>query len=154
MLPLDWQQELLKAVLSIIVAIITLSFGWLVGQRLTVYWAIRQKRRELELSAVNEFYRLYGEFFAVWKLWSYYLGFAWADDNLRFPDVTRWELLQRASAAEGALESLFVKLSSERKLFDEDIEVLGRFRQAYQTLRESIRDNENLGWYSQNHPEL
>lgn len=83
MLSLDWQQELLKALLNVIVAIITLGFGWLVGQRLTVYWAIRQKRRELELSAVNEFYKLYGEFFAVWKLWSYYLDTANSADNFR-----------------------------------------------------------------------
>lgn len=151
--PFDWQQELLKALLNVIVAITTLSFGWLVGQRLTVYWAIRQKRRELELSAVNEFYKLYGEFFAVWKLWAYYLDSVNSANKLKFPDTTRWELLQRASAAEGALESVFVKLSSERILSDEDTEVLGKFRQAYQKLRESIRDNEHLGWSSHTHPE-
>jgi hypothetical protein len=147
----DLQQELLNALLSIVVAVVTLSFGWLVGQRLTVYWAIRQKRRELELSAVNEFYKLYGEFFTVWKLWSYYL------DSIKFaltlPDATRWELLQRASAAEGALESVFVKLSSERVLSAEDTEVLGKFRQAYQRLRESIRNNKHLDWSSQTDPE-
>lgn len=150
MLGLDWQQEVVKAIPSILVAVVTLSLGWLVGQRLTVYWAIRQKRRELELAALTEFYRLYGEFFTVWKLWAYCQN---SNLDLALPDFTRWELLKRASTSEGALESLLVKLSSERELVDEDVEILGRFRQGYQRLRESIRDNRNIGWSQQNHPE-
>lgn len=144
------QQEIIKALISVIVAIVTLSFGWLVGHRLTAYWAIRQKRKELELSAVNEFYKLYGEFFAVWKLWAYYVHSA---KELSIPETIRWELLQRASIAEGSLESIFVKLASEHRLPDRDIETLGRFRQAYQQLRESIRDNKDIGWFHQDHPE-
>lgn len=153
MLTLDWQQELFKALLNVIVAAITLSLGWFVGQRLTVYWAIRQKHRELELAAVNEFYKLYGEFFAVWKLWAYYLDSIGSGEKPESSDTTRWELLKRATAAEGALESVFVKLSSEKRLANEDIEVLGKFRQAYQQLRESIRDHADLGWSYQTHPE-
>jgi hypothetical protein len=142
--------EFVKALLNIIVAIITLSLGWLVGQRLTIYWAIRQKRKELELLAVAEFYKLYGEFFAVWKLWAYHVA---PPDELTFPDSTRWSLLERACAAEGALESIFVKLSSERVLSESYIEILGRFRQAYQQLRESIRDNKDIEWWSHDQPE-
>lgn len=139
------QGELLKLLSNIIVAVITLGLGWLVGQRLAVYWAIRQKRRELELSALSEFYKLYGEFFAVWKLWAYCVD---SPDELTFPEFARWSLLERACAAEGTLESIFVKMSSERELSSSDVEILGKFRQAYQQLREAIRDNKDLGWWS------
>lgn len=155
MLSTDIQQLLLKALLDLVIAVVVVGLGWLVGQRLTVYWAIRQKRRELDLQAVNEFYRLYGEFFAIWKLWNYYLDSTSDRSRYNFtpPEATRWSLLHRASAAEGSLESLFVKISSEKPLTSNEIEVLGRFRQAYQKLRESIREREDFGWYSSNHPE-
>ncbi len=57
--------EFLKAGLSAVVAIITLSLGWFIGQRLTHYWSVRQKNRELELSMANDFYKLYGIFFRL-----------------------------------------------------------------------------------------
>lgn len=147
---IDLQQEMIKSLFSIAVSVITLGLGWVVGQRLTVYWGIRQKQRELELSAMSEFYRLYGEFFSVWKLWAYCRK---QPNELIAPEMTRWELLERATNAEGMLEAIFVKLSSERALSDFDIETLGRFRQAYQKLRESIRSNEGLGWPTQDNHE-
>ena len=149
MLDSYWQHELFQALLNIIVAVITLGLGWLIGQRLTVYWAIRQKRKELELAAVNGFYELYGEFFSVWKAWAY-IHTNIVSENER--SNLRWSLLERACATEGKLEAIFVKLSSERNLSDIDIEVLGKFRQAYQQLRESIRDDKNIGWWSQDAP--
>src|SRR5262249_42640723 len=54
-------------------AVVTLGLGWVVGQRLTSYWSFRQKHREIDLSVAQDFHRLYGEFFAVWKLWNYYI---------------------------------------------------------------------------------
>jgi hypothetical protein len=142
---LNLQQEIIRALINIIIVIITLGISWLIGHRLTVYWAIRQKRRELELTVENEFYKLYGEFFSVWKLWAYCVS---PRKGLKVSEMTRWSLLERACAAEGALEAIFVKLSSERTLSEFDIEILGRFRQAYQQLRESIRDNKDIGWWS------
>ncbi len=61
---------LLNLVPVAVTIILTIILGGLVGNRLSVMWAIRQKRRELQLSAASQFYQLYGEFFAVWKLWS------------------------------------------------------------------------------------
>lgn len=145
------RQDIISTLSSILVVLVTLGLTWFVGQRLTVHWAIRQKRRELELAAANEFYRLYGEFFAVYKLWSYLSR----DKESVLPEAfqtIRWELLQRASSNEGALESLFVKLAAERKLTDREVEILGRFRQAFQSLREAIRDSKDVGWYYQEHP--
>jgi hypothetical protein len=147
---LDWQTEVLKALLNVIVATITLGLGWLVGQRLTVFWAIRQKRRELELAAVNEFYGLYGEFFAIWKAWVYNIS---DEVQIEMPEATQWSLLKRACIAEGKLEAIFVKLSSESSLSDRDIEVLGKFRQVYQQLRESIKKNKRMEWISSSNSE-
>ena len=135
--------EGLKAVPNLLVALITLGLGWLVGQRLTLGWNLRQKRRELDLSNAKEFQALYGEFFAVWKLWNYYTRDI-GDKSL--PGASRWELLNRACAAAAGMESIFVRLASERDLSDAQIESLGQFRQLYQTLREVIRDNEPLCW--------
>ena len=77
----------------------TVLLAWAVGNRLSARWAMRQKRREETRVAANEFYRLYGEFFAVWKLWNYSL------DDTDYSDKTaqRWELLKRAAAAEAGV---------------------------------------------------
>jgi hypothetical protein len=152
---MDLKQEIIKSLLSLVVSVVTLGLGWFVGQRLSIYWAIRQKRRELELAAVSEFYKLYGEFFAVWKLWNelYPEGGSIKQSKPFEEGSLRWELLRRASNAEGALESLFVKLASEKQLVKIDIEILGRFRHAYQNLRESISANQRLDWSHSEHPE-
>jgi hypothetical protein len=142
------EQELFKEFIGLISAMIILGLGWLIGQRIATYWALQQKRRELKIKTANEFYALYGEFFAVWKLWAYSRR-----QDFGLPDACRYELLDRATKAEGSLEAIFVKISAERNLSDEETEIMGRFRQGYQTLRESIRDKTDTGWYHQNHPE-
>ena len=121
---------------------LTVILGAFLGAR---FWSALQKRRELQLAAADSFYKLYGDFFAIWKLW-----------NFLAPDAegeAHWDLLKRASAAEGGVEALFVRLVSERDLSDAEIENLGRFRQGYQTLREKIRINETIPWFDSEHPE-
>jgi hypothetical protein len=116
----------------------------------TRYWSAWQKRRELQLTAADTFYKLYGEFFAIWKLWNF------LQDKGKIPEskeATQWDLFKRATTAEGGMEALFVKLASERHLSKEEIEILGRFRQGYQTLRETIWENEPISWSGSNHPE-
>lgn len=140
-------QELYKAALALIVSLTTLGLGWLVTQRITVAWNLRQKQRESDLATAHDFHRLYGEFFAVWKLWNYSLT------PNRGCTVSRADLLLRASSAEAGVESLFVRLSAGRQLKADDIRVLGCFRQAYQRLRETITENEKLDWGSSTHPE-
>jgi hypothetical protein len=51
------------------------------------------------------------------------------------------------------VEATLVKLSLEIDLDENDINNLGRFRQAFQQLRESIRDNVILPWPSGDCPE-
>lgn len=127
--------ELVKVVPALSVAVTTLALGWFVGNRVTARWDLRKKHRELVLANIEEFYRLYGEFFATWKLWA----------NLgKERGELRRELLQRAAVSEGRLEALLVKLSVECRLSDVDRDLIGCFRQAYQCLRESIRDDSLL----------
>lgn len=135
----------LKQVPVLVSAIIVLALGWFIGNRLGMRWNLRQKRRELDLTAARNFYALYGEFFATWKMWNYFTRDVGADG---LQGASRWELLTRACQAEGRLESLFVTLVCERQLTDTDIATLGQFRQLYQQLRESIRDNVALAWDS------
>jgi hypothetical protein len=145
----DWNpwHEAIKAAYSIGSAVIVLALSWLVGSRLTYRWNVRQKSREFQLSASQQFYVAYGEFFAVWKLWNRLDRTA-----AEFSD-RRWELHKRAAAAEAIVEGTLVKLCSELNLDDDQINTLGRFRQAFQQLREVIRDDRHLPWNKAEHPE-
>jgi len=144
----DWNpwHEAVKAGYSSAAAILVLAVGWLFGQRLTYVWNIRQKRRELQLTASQQFYSAYGEFFAVWKIWNR------LDHQASSFDDRRWELLIRAAGAEAIIEGMLVKLSAEVTLESSQIETLARFRQAFQQLRESVRDSHPLPWSSSEHP--
>lgn len=63
------QLEIIKAILNLAIALLTLGSGWIVGNRISAKWDERKKRRELDLPAFNSFYSIYGNFFAVWKIW-------------------------------------------------------------------------------------
>jgi hypothetical protein len=142
----EWNtmHEVTKALISTLASLVTLAValgsGWLIGNRVAYKWNLRQKRREIQLSALQQFYAAYGEFFAIWKLWNSLVKRSNVSDELR------WELHKRAAAAEGIIEGTFVKLSTEIELKDEDIRYLGQFRQRFQQLRESIRDEMELPW--------
>ena len=158
--------ELLKGGITLLINVLTIVGALLVGRffgnRITVMWNIRQKRRELQLSLVNQFYELYGEFFAVWKLWNYsksdsnVVGLVHDEDKLT-PEQMRWDLYQRACKADGQVEAMLVKVASERVFEnydrgDSEIETLCKFRQAYRTLRGTIRNDQILNWKGASHP--
>jgi hypothetical protein len=147
---MEFFQEFTHKVPDLLSNLITLLLGWIVGQRLTVYWNVKQKRKEMQMIAAEKFQGLYGEFFSVWKLWNYYIRDIGPS---AFPNASRWELLNRVSIAESSMEALFVRLSTDKTLNDSEIIILSRFRQAYQSLREAIRDNQALKWESSNQPE-
>jgi hypothetical protein len=127
----------------IVAVAVTLLAGWLVGQRVTDRWNQAQKRRELDLTALGDLYRSYGEFYAVWKSWNAY--FEAADRSFASPE-TFTTLLMRATAAEGSVEALLTKIATERALTDAEIDVLGSLRQAYHELRKAIVRGEPLPW--------
>ena len=149
------RHELLVAVIrgapTFITAATTLALGWLVGLRLTDRWKQVKQRWELDLATVNDFYKLYGEFFCIWKLWNAHTRHLVMVKTV--PADLQWQLLERASDAEGRIEAVLVKLAVERKLLPADEHVLGSFREAYQTLRETIRAGKDLGWHGSEHPE-
>ncbi len=122
--------------------------AWLLGNRISAWWSVWQKRRESALAAATEFSRLYSEFFSIWKLWNYSLH-----EDAKAPNDLRWELLTKAAAAEAGVEALLVRLTCEACLTAREVEIAGKFRQAYQQLREAIRDGSKLDWHRHDHPE-
>ena len=134
--------SLVSAFIGVLLApVVTLLTAWAIGHRLAARWSLWQKHREQTLAATSEFYRLYGEFFAVWKLWNNSVRQSTAVGQ----DDRRWNLLERAAAAEASMETIMLKLASERILSEADLATLGRFRQAFQYLRDVIRQREELG---------
>jgi hypothetical protein len=141
--------EIIRAQLTLVL----LSVTWFLGQRIIAHWDIVKKRQEFDIAISNEFYRLYGEFKELTKLWRVFYRKTNADripklrrykskyEALSFPEDVQWELLRRATAAESELEAVLVKLATERSLCDSDRNNLGNFRQGYEQLRHSIRDN-------------
>jgi len=142
--------EWIKTFIPLLSTLVSLLLAWFVGNRISVTWAIRQKQREFQLTTRADFYRSYGEFFSIWKLWNFYKRNA---TKVPFPENVHWEVLQRACAAEAAVEGLLVRVASERALSAEDLANLARFRHAYQTLRVTIRRDEELAWTRDDHPE-
>jgi hypothetical protein len=140
---IDVAQPAVNAAFQIGVTGAGLAAAWFVGNRLSYHWQELRKRRDLDLGAAEEFHRIYGEFFATWKLWNVVKRYS----TTSHPSTdSQWDLLERAAATEGAFEALLVKLSSERELSEDDKSDLARLRQAFQTLRETIRIDEVLDW--------
>jgi hypothetical protein len=98
-------------------------------------WAKARHRRELDLAALARFYDVYGTWFATWKACS-----AFKDGHL--PEGERSTCLKQATAAEGQL--LLIKIAIERRLSPPEVERLGRFREGYRQLRESIEAGAKL----------
>jgi hypothetical protein len=149
--PERWNKMLDAAAIEtpkLLTTLIFLGLGWMIGKQLTVLWSRRQKQNEQDLDAARDFHALYGEFFALWKLWNYYIRDLGAE---ALPGASRWQILDRACDSEAKLESTLVRLASEKSLDKKDVETLGRFRQRYQQLRECIRDNVPLEWDHSEH---
>ena len=141
--------EIKKSLLSLIPVIAGVLATGLVGAELGFLWNLELKRRESDLATLKVFRDLYGEFFAVWKLWNCYIRDIGPD---AFPDASRWKLLERAAASEGGMEAILIGLASKHRSSPTSLEALGQFRQLYQQLRKSIRSNRALEWDHSGHP--
>lgn len=135
-------KEAFEILNSALPPVLSVLLAGIIGQRLTVYWAHRQKRKELAQAASHEFFLLYGEFFAIWKCWNYSVD---RGEPERQSEYQR-ELFVRVSAAEAGLEASLIKLASERVLSLADCETVGRFRQGYQSMREAIGKSQRFEW--------
>lgn len=140
-----WSAILFAAVPALLAVLAT----GLVGAGLASLWNFQLKRREQASDAAKRFHELYGEFFAVWKLWNYCIRGQVEPP----PNDSRWRLLERACAAESGMEATLAALCARSRLGRSSIDDLGRFRQAHQQLRESIRDNRPLDWDRFDHVE-
>jgi hypothetical protein len=144
-MPDDYKLELFKAILGVAVALLTVLATTLFGQRFSETWNLQQKKRELNLVTHQAFHALYGEFKELVKIWRLAKMVPSA-----IQEEERWNLLKRACALESKSEALVLRLTSEHKLNDDQLETLGLFRQAMQTIRESIRDNQECPLGSRN----
>ncbi|MEE1820159.1 hypothetical protein PUR59_34755 [Streptomyces sp. SP18ES09] len=127
----------------LLTVVATLGGGWLVTTRVTDRWDQVKKQREMGLSAAQDFQRLYGEFVAIWKTWN---ALTSHHTPVTTPEHSGWSCLERATAAEGAIEALMAKLAAERLLNDDEIDVLGGVRQAFKVARRTIERGEPLDW--------
>ncbi|MGW4851942.1 hypothetical protein ACWEPZ_12030 [Streptomyces sp. NPDC004288] len=127
----------------LLTVVATLGGGWLVTTRVTDRWDQVKKQREMGLSAAQDFQRLYGEFVAICKTWN---ALTSHHTPVTTPEHSGWSCLERATAAEGAIEALMAKLAAERLLNDDEIDVLGGVRQAFKVVRRTIERGEPLGW--------
>ena len=66
---------------KVVTALVLAGLGWLIGKRLSVVWSREQKRREQDLVVARDFHQSYGQFFATWKKWNYFL----AGGNEQYP---------------------------------------------------------------------
>jgi hypothetical protein len=132
-------------VAAILAPLITAVLAWGVGSLITDRWDEMKGRRDLDLLAVSEFYVSYGEYVAVWRLWSARKRY---EDTAHPPGDVQWLLLSRASDVESRLEALLIRCTTERSLSQNQQEQLACFREASQQLRESIRSDSALNWFS------
>lgn len=132
--------KFLEAGLDVIVAVVTIAVTYGLGRLFTDKWDLHQKRREQNLESVRALHDLYGEFKEVLKIWRV------AKDKKKPISISseeRWDLLKRACSVEGKTEALVMRLAAERNLGDDQPEQIGMFRQAIQSLRQSIRDDKS-----------
>ena len=131
-------------------AVITLIVAGVFGGGVTLLWSGLQKRREQEIDRLGRFYQLYGSFISTLRLWKILKQ---CPEGTLPDTVTRATLLRDATLAEGELESILVRLSSERSLNTADRTILAGFRQSFQVLREFIRDDQLIDWGYSEHPD-
>jgi hypothetical protein len=139
-----WQALLIVAVGGAV----TSALAWLVGTQITYRWDELKRQRESDLKAADEFYSAYGQFFSTWKLWNTQKDHS----AIALPDRVEWALLEKAEESEARFEALLVKLASERVLAKSDTDLLACFRQAYQALREHMREGRALRWWASGDP--
>lgn len=116
-----------------------------IGQFITRSIDHNKKRRENELNTINEFYSVYGEFFAIWKLLNFSIESGSFDQN-------QHNIFDRASRLEARFEAIALKLCCERVLSSDEVCNLGLLRQYFQIPRERIRDARKIDFGRSGHP--
>src|SRR5262245_30600537 len=122
--------EVVKGLIGLLAPVLTAILLYFVARFLTDRYRERtqaaQKQRELQLLAANRFYQLYGEFFAVWKLWNAVKSGTVAAESQQAQGL---ELYRRSCVAEGEMEAVLVRVATEFRLGPSEVETLAKFRQ-------------------------
>lgn len=122
--------EIFKFFLNTFLLIIT----WTLGRRLMTLWDIKKRERELNLETRKEFQKLFGEFKSNIRLW-HAIGRPGRIDDAR-------DLHEKVVDAEGLLEAFLIDMASQKTLAEDEITILGLYRQGYQTIRQAIQKGE------------
>jgi hypothetical protein len=143
---------LANAVSGLIVAFVVAIIGVVIARWYTERREAAQARRERDLAAAAELYRVYGQFFATLKVWNAHLRTRTSSNPqvtpLVFPDPPRRsELLGAAAAAEGGFEALLIRITLEHDVGRDQRAALWCLRTAYKQLRRAIRYGQPLLWW-------
>ncbi len=137
---------------AVVAPVITTGLGAIIIARLSSVWARSQKRKELDLATLEQFQRLYGEFFALYHLWDDFKQNKFANVE-KAPDDFVKDIIQRAYRTEGNMEAVLTRIAAEKKLSSEEIDSLGKFRQEFQRVRKYVSKDIPLNWDRDFHPE-
>ena len=147
-------QELPKLLTAFFVA----ALAWFVGSRITAAWDMRKKRGEFDVLLAKEFYTLIASFKSVAREWDAHLRLKPAANALEMAswETARVALAKRALDAETSMESILLKLVTERVGREGLREAerskrqhsLSLFRVAFRSLRETIEEGQKSppGW--------
>ena len=141
---MDFEQQIYLSLIRGGVSLGLLLITWVIGKKILNDWDLKKKKQELDLNLMNDFQELYGEFKDIARIWKVLRSEKYPEFKLN--DENRFQLLERASRAESKVEALILKLVTERRLNDKELETIGFFRQACQLLRQNIRKNELFYW--------
>lgn len=142
-----------NAVSGLIVALVAALIGIGIAKWFTARQELTRARQQRNLAAAEELYRIYGEFFAAWKVWNAHLRSKEPPPSALLPKVglpeedRRSELLAAAAKAEGGFEALLVRLAMEHDLNPDQRAALWCLRSAFKRLREAMKEGLPLLWW-------
>jgi hypothetical protein len=140
-----WEQVGIQALGGAAAAVVAALLAILAAYGFTRRYEQRAAQRERDSAGAEEFYRAYGNLFAIWKEWD-----AHTDKGARKAQpADQAAFLARVADAEGQLEAFLVRLTLERG-FDVDgdeVIVLWCFRRACKVVRYSVRRNKQVPWF-------
>ena len=130
---------------AIIAAVISTLIGGLIVGVISSRWARSQKLRELDFATLEQFQQLYGEFFALYHLWDDFKRGLFQGFESSQKEIAK-DIIERAYSMEGRMEAVLTKIAAEKELSLNEIDSLGRFRQAFQRMRKHVSRDKPFNW--------
>lgn len=142
-----WQQVGAQAVAGLAVAIVAGVLAWFLGSRYSARRAEAAAAQARDLAATEELYRAYGQFFAVWKAWTFHTDTSAGRRSVPASPDRRAGLVERAGQVEALYETFVVRVTSERQLNADEEAALWALRFAFKQLRYAIVQDVALEWW-------